>query len=89
MAKIKPIQFDYDGALIPENGITESQIEHLAPQLEAARDEVLKTDLQLFTSGEKVPSDKDPLDSGFHELPERLLEAYQSNRAGSELGGIL
>ena len=89
MAKIKPITFNYDGAIIPENGITEAQIQQLGPQLEAARDEVLKTDLQLFASGGSVPPEKEPLDSGFHEMPERILDAYQSNRSESELGRIL
>ena len=89
MAKIKPITFEYDGALIPEHGITAAQIEGLSLQLEAARDEVLQTDLQLFASGENIPSEKEPLDAGFHEMPERILDAYQSDRAGSELGRIL
>ncbi|MFT5300574.1 MAG: glucose-6-phosphate isomerase [Mariniblastus sp.] len=89
MAKIKPITFNYDGALIPEHGITRAQIEQLAPQLEAARVEVLQTDLQLFASGGEVPNEKQPLDAGFHEMPERILDEYQSNREGSELGRIL
>lgn len=89
MAKPKPITFSYDGALIPENGITEEQIAGLAPQLEAARSEVCQIDLQLFASGGEVSPDKQPLDSGFHEMPERILDEYQSNRAESELGRIL
>lgn len=89
MAKIQPITFDYGGALIPEFGITAAQIEELTAQLVAARDEVLHTDRELFASGGDIPVDKQPLDAGFHELPERILEEYASNRAESELGKIL
>lgn len=89
MAHIKPISFDYDGALIPENGITQEQIDRLTIQLEAAREEVLHTDLPLYASGNEVPMEKQPLDAGFHEMPERMLDEYQTNRPGSELGRIL
>lgn len=89
MANIEPISFNYDGALISEHGITQEQIEQLTAQLEAARDEVLQTDLPLYAAGGEVPIEKRPLDAGFHEMPERILDEYQSNRAGSELGRIL
>jgi len=89
MAKIKPVTFNFDGALVPEHGITKAQIEALIPQLEAARDEVLTTDLELYASGAEVPEEKVPLDAGFHEMPERILDEYQSNREASELGRIL
>lgn len=89
MAKIKPLTFNYDGSLIPEYGISESQIKALEPRLLAARDEVIQADLTLFASGETVPAEKQPLDAGFHEMPERILDAYQSDRPNSELGRIL
>lgn len=89
MAKIKPISFDYSGALLPKNGITQEQIDTLKPSLISARDEMLKTDLEMFDSGASVPDEKEPLDAGFHEMPERILDAYQSDRENSELGRIL
>lgn len=89
MAKIAPITFDYEGALIPEHGITTDQIGALTPRLEKAREEVLHVDLELFSKGESIPADKQPLDAGFHEMPERILDAYQADRANSELGRIL
>jgi glucose-6-phosphate isomerase len=89
MAKINPISFDYAGSLIPEHGITEEQIRELGPKLESAREEVLKNDLELYASGGDVPPEKQPLDAGYHEMPERILDAYQSDRANSELGRIL
>ena len=88
MAKIKPITFNYDGALVPEHGITQAQIDGLTLQLDAARAEVFD-DLKMFADGSDVPEEKVPLDAGFHEMPERILDAYQSNRDVSELGRIL
>ena len=52
------------------------------------REEILKIDLELYSEG-VVPSDKQPLDAGFLEMPERLLAEYSSNRESSELGQIL
>ena len=89
MAKIKPISFNYDGALIPEHGITAAQIEALTPQLLAAQKEVIQTDLNLYSSGKDIPAEKQPLDAGFHEMPECILDDYQSDRPNSELGRIL
>ena len=77
MAKTKPITFDYQGALIPEHGITTEDIEQLVPSLEAARQEMLKTDLELLASGADVPTEKQPLDAAFHEMPERILDEFE------------
>ena len=73
MPKIKPITFDYSGSLIAKNGITQQQIDALKPDLIAARDEMLKTDLEMYDAGAAVPEKKQPLDAGFHEMPERCL----------------
>lgn len=89
MATVKPIKFDYSGALVPQHGITQAQLDALAPQLLAAQDEVLKVDLNEYASGENIPAEKQPLDAGFHEMPERILDQYQSDRENSELGRIL
>jgi glucose-6-phosphate isomerase len=89
MLKIDPIKFDYSNALIPEHGISEEMIAGIADRLKAAQAEVLKTDLELWASGAEVPAEKQPLDAGFHEMPERILDAYQSDRETSELGRIL
>jgi glucose-6-phosphate isomerase len=88
MAKIKPITFDYSASLIPENGISQSQLDALKPKLEAAREEVLKADSAQYASGD-VPPEKVPLDHAYMELPERILDEYQSDRENSELGRIL
>ncbi len=90
MGKLKPLlRFDYRGAFIPQFGISESQIKDLEPRLLAAREEVLVTDQELYASPQNIPASKQPLDAGFLEMPERILDAYQSDRANSELGRIL
>lgn len=89
MSKIKPISFDYSNAMLPEHGVTEAMLEQVKQSLSDARHEMLHADLPLFASGGEVPADKQPLDAGFHELPERLLDAYANDRDNSELGQIL
>lgn len=89
MAKIEPLRFDFQGALIPQFGITAAQLETLKPRLLAAREEVLVTDQQLYAAPASIPVAKQPLDAGFLDMPERILDAYQSDRANSELGRIL
>ena len=86
---IPPLTFDYRGALSPNHGITHADLDQYHSKLEAAREEILKQDLPLFDSGGDVPADKSPLDAGFIEMPERLLDAYTKDGAASELGRIL
>ena len=89
MTRHTPLRFDYANALIPDYGISEEMIEGISESLVAAQQEVLKTDLELWGSGGIVPAEKQPLDAGFHEMPERMLDTYQSDRENSELGRIL
>ena len=88
MAKIKPITFDYRASLIPDHGISQGQLDALKPKLETARDVVVKEDMAQYASGD-VPAKKVPLDAAFFDLPERILDEYQSDRGNSELGRIL
>ena len=58
----------------------------MAPRLEAARQEVLD-DLELFgIRAGRCPTEKQPLDAAFIDLPERLLDEYQA-KAGPQRGG--
>ena len=88
MPKNRPISFDPSGAFHKEYGITKQQVADLLPRLNQIRDEVLKTDMELYSTG-NVPAEKQPLDAGFFELPEHLLAAFQADRGSSELGQIL
>ena len=85
---IPPIQYDFQGALLAETGLTPDELAALAPQLEQARKEVLEVDAAQYASGE-IPAEKQPLDAAFLELPTRLLDEYLADREASELGRIL
>lgn len=52
--------------------LTDGRLSGLESELLAARDETL-ADVDLWQSGDAVPSEKDPLDAGFIQWPEELL----------------
>jgi glucose-6-phosphate isomerase len=87
-AAIVPIRLDVSGAIHPEFGVTETELAALRPSLVQAQREVLETDAKAYASG-KISDEKQPLDHGFLELPDRLLAEYQEKRAASELGRIM
>lgn len=49
----------------------------------------METDADMFESGETPPTERQPLDSAFYRLPEKLLSDYRADRTGSELGRML
>ncbi|MGL4512868.1 MAG: glucose-6-phosphate isomerase [Lacipirellulaceae bacterium] len=81
------LRYEPSAAYFDNGGTSAAALAALAPQLIAARDEVL-ADAQLWASGGAVPADKEPLDAGFHQLPERLCAEYASHGAASELGRL-
>ncbi len=87
--KCKPIQYRWDGAMLPQFGISAADIDGLYPRLLEIRDQIFAHELPLYHSGGAVPADWQPLDAGFIELPQRLLSQYQAERESSELGRIL
>jgi glucose-6-phosphate isomerase len=90
MAKTPAASLTYNpaGVMLPSTGISPDDLKALAPKLEAARKEVL-ADAELWKNKGPVPAEKDPLDAGFIDLPNRLLDAYAKDRDKSELGRIL
>jgi glucose-6-phosphate isomerase len=70
------IGYDPGGVFLERGGIERGELDQLAPKLEAARAEVL-ADAALWSSGGDVPPVKQPLDAGFHFLPERLLDELE------------
>ena len=81
------IQYDPAGVFLASGGIGRGELADLAPQLEAARAEVL-ADAQLWAEGGKVPPEKEPLDAGYLDMPERLLADLKAADNKSELGRI-
>lgn len=81
------LRYDPAGVFLPEHGIVPKDLQSLSAALDEARDETL-ADAQLWADGVEVPAEKQPLDSGFHELPDRLLGEYRTHGAKSEVGQI-
>lgn len=89
MKSITPIRFDYSGSLMTPNGIDMNRLAEFAGRVDLARREILDVDLPLYGSGDEVPNEKTPLDMGFFEMPDRLLDAYTQDPNDSELARIL
>lgn len=83
------LKYDYTNALIPDYGISQSDIDGIATKLNDARNEIFNVDIPLFENGGTVPTEKQPLDTAFIDLPEKLLNEYESKRNDSELGMII
>jgi glucose-6-phosphate isomerase len=81
------IQYDPSGVFLERGGIARDALAALSRRLNAARDEVIK-DGELWASGDPAPKEKQPLDAGFFELPERLLAEYGRLGAKSELARL-
>lgn len=64
------------------------RLESLGESLNAARAETV-ADVELFESGGEVPSEKDPLDAGFINFPRQLLDEFEADASGSQLGRII
>jgi glucose-6-phosphate isomerase len=81
------INYDPSGVFLETGGITRNALTTLSPKLAAARDEVI-ADGELWASGGPVPEEKQPLDAGFFELPERLLAEFGLLGEKSELARL-
>lgn len=82
------ISYDPAGVFLKSGGISPDDLTALGPRLEAARDEAL-ADAALWASGGQVPPEKEPLDAGFLELPERLLTELRDRSSSSEVGRLM
>jgi len=67
--------------------LPEGTVASLTPALDAARAEVL-ADIELFESGGEVPAAKVPLDAGFINLPQQLLDELDSQGDASHVARI-
>ncbi len=82
------ITYDRNGVFLPRGGISPDQLSEFAPRLSDARNEVL-ADARLWADGAEIPKQKQPLDAGFFELPERLLAELQQRGAESDVGRLM
>ena len=87
-AQLESLRYDPGAAFVDGSGLNDDAVMSLIPQLEQVRAETLD-DVALWNSGDPVPPEKDPLDAGFIELPEKILKEYRERREQSELGKIL
>ena len=83
------LKLDWTRTLLPGTGLESADLAGMKTALEAARREVVDEDTRLFDEPSMIPPEKEPLDAGFFELPERLLSEYRSRRDDSELGQLL
>jgi glucose-6-phosphate isomerase len=81
------LQYNLDGTLIGPGGLEAADLEKLASPLTSIREEVL-AEADLWASGGNVPEAKQPLDAGFHLLPNRLLDELAAEGDDSELARI-
>ena len=81
------LKYNPSAAFFDNGGTSAKALEELGPQLEAARAEVM-ADADLWAEGAEVPAEKQPLDAGFHLLPDRLLAEQAEKGAESELSRL-
>lgn len=86
---LPPISYNPDGAFLDGTGISRTDLAAIAPLLEAARREVTVEDMAMYSGQKPIPAEKQPLDAGFYQMPERLLSEYEQQGVASELGRIL
>ncbi len=86
--QLKPLTFDYQGALNADRGITQSEIDALMPKLLKIRDAMIGEELEMLAGKKPTPAAMQPLDAGFYNLPGKLLSEYESDRQNSELGRL-
>src|SRR5437660_8747887 len=78
------IRYDFSAA---RRAFASQKLVALYPALLAARKELFD-DVELLRSGKPVPQEKQPLDSGFIDLPRRLLDELSSHGSESLVGRI-
>ncbi len=88
MTTLAQLRFDPQGT-VGRKGLGVSELASLTPRLLSVRDEILQTDMRLFAGEGTIPAEKQPLDAGFLDLPERMLDPYMTERRSSELFQIL
>ena len=89
MTKKSLLTYDWSGSILDGTGLDKNALTELTSRLDAAREEVVKVDVPLWESGGDVPSEKQPLDAGFVDMPTKIWSEYKASGDKSELGRIL
>lgn len=92
--ELKPLRYDPRCVYAASDALTNEDLDELYPALDGARANMLHhVDLWDRNRREQAPLDVPlawlPLDAGFVDLPQRLLEEYRRHESASELGKIL
>ncbi len=83
-----PLRFDPSGAFNDQHGISKADVDKLAKELESIRDAMIGPELEMLAGKQPIPDAMQPLDVGFFTLPKKLLDEYEKDRQGSELGRL-
>ena len=81
------LQLNLDGTMLTPGGLTSDDLAKLAAPLTTARNQVL-ADAEEWAAGGQVSADRQPLDAGFHYLPNRLLDELAEQGEKSELARL-
>lgn len=81
------LQYNLDGTLIGSGGLESADLEKLSQPLTSVREELL-AEADMWANGADVPEAKQPLDAGFHLLPNRLLDELAAEGDSSELARL-
>ncbi|MEO0530780.1 MAG: glucose-6-phosphate isomerase, partial [Planctomycetota bacterium] len=81
------LKYDPAGAFFDHGGTSQAELDAIRPRLESARAEVM-ADAELWAAGADVPDKKQPLDAGFHLLPDRLLAELAEKGDASEIARL-
>jgi glucose-6-phosphate isomerase len=85
---MEQLRFDPSGAFNEKFGVSKAEVDKLAKELEAVRDAMVGPELEMLAGKQPIPEAMQPLDVGFYTLPKRLLDEYEKDRQGSELGRL-
>jgi glucose-6-phosphate isomerase len=85
---LEPLRFDPSGSFNEQFGVNRADVDQLAVELEKIRDAMIGPELAMLAGKLPTPPARQPLDVGFFPLPKRLLDEYELDRRGSELGRL-
>lgn len=86
--QLRPLRLDIQGAMHAQHGISERDIQDLLPKLDQIRHAMMHDEMEMLAGKKAIPSEYEPLDAAFIDMPERLLRDYEADRQNSELARL-